>query len=108
MIAHKDILAVHATIIFPPAFRLLNGFAFGVVVAGVRYLMLCQICQYFLLSFHVLGLVVLVGLVCLVVLEFYDYFAQYFAHRWVWEDYLFKLTYGISHAHSEASCCHKL
>ena len=41
VIAHEDVLAMHATIVLPPAFGLLDGLAFGVVVAGVRDVVFC-------------------------------------------------------------------
>jgi hypothetical protein len=33
VIAHKDVLAMHTTIILPPAFRLLDGLTLGMIVA---------------------------------------------------------------------------
>ena len=36
VVAHEDVLAMHAAIVVPPAFCLLNGLALGVVVARVR------------------------------------------------------------------------
>ena len=44
VVAHEDVLAMHAAIVLPPAFGLLDGLAFGVVVAGERYLMLSEVC----------------------------------------------------------------
>jgi hypothetical protein len=35
---------MHATIILPPTFSLLDGLALGMVIAGVRYLMVREIC----------------------------------------------------------------
>ena len=40
VVAHEDVLAMHTAIVFPPTFCLLDGLAFGVVVAFKRYLML--------------------------------------------------------------------
>jgi hypothetical protein len=36
MIAHKDILAMHRTVVMPPPFRLLYRLALGVVIGGKR------------------------------------------------------------------------
>ena len=51
VIAHEDVLAVHTTIVFPPTFRLLDGFAFGVVVAREWNLMLVEVYDHALLAF---------------------------------------------------------
>jgi hypothetical protein len=44
VVAHEDVLAMHAAIILPPAFGLLDGLTLGVVVAFKRYLMLSEVC----------------------------------------------------------------
>jgi hypothetical protein len=44
VVAHEDVLAMHAAIILPPAFGLLDGLALWVVVAFKRYLMLSEVC----------------------------------------------------------------
>jgi hypothetical protein len=44
VIAHEDILAMHTTIVLPPAFGLLDGLTLRVVVAFKRYLMLSEVC----------------------------------------------------------------
>ena len=62
VITHEDILAMHAAIIFPPTLRLLDGLAFGMVVAGEWDMVFSEITEYFFLSFHDS-------------LEFCDYFA---------------------------------
>lgn len=51
VIAHEDILTMHAAVIVPPAFCLLNGFAFGMIVGGERNGMFSEIAQDFFLSF---------------------------------------------------------
>lgn len=43
VIAEEEILAMDGSILFPPAFSLLDGFALGVIVGGKRNLMLVQI-----------------------------------------------------------------
>ena len=53
VVAHEDILAMHAAIVLPPAFSLLDGLALGVVVARVWYVMRSQVIQHLFLSFHV-------------------------------------------------------
>ena len=52
VVAHEDILAMHAAIIFPPTLRLLDGLAFGMVVAGEWDMVFSEITEYFFLSFH--------------------------------------------------------
>ena len=44
VVAHEDVLAMHTAVVLPPALGLLDSLAFGVVVAGVRYLMLSEVC----------------------------------------------------------------
>ena len=44
VVAHEDILAMYTAIVLPPTLGLLYGLAFGVVVAGERYLMLGEVC----------------------------------------------------------------
>ena len=44
VIAHEDILAMHTAIVLPPTLGLLDGLALGVVVAGVRDVMLGEVC----------------------------------------------------------------
>jgi hypothetical protein len=44
VIAHEDIFAMHAAIVLPPAFGLLDGLTLRVVVAFKRYLMLSEVC----------------------------------------------------------------
>ena len=41
VVAHEDVLAMHAAIILPPAFGLLDGLALGMVVAGERDVVFC-------------------------------------------------------------------
>ncbi len=36
VVAHEDVLAMHTAVVVPPAFRLLDGLALGVIVARVR------------------------------------------------------------------------
>jgi hypothetical protein len=43
VVTHEYILAMHAAILSPPAFGLLYGLAFGMIVALKGYLMRCQI-----------------------------------------------------------------
>ena len=43
VVAHEDILAMHAAILAPPAFGFFDSLAFGVVVALKGYLICCQI-----------------------------------------------------------------
>ena len=51
VIAHEDILTMHASIIVPPTFCLLDGFAFGMIVGGERNVVFSEIAQDFFLSF---------------------------------------------------------
>lgn len=44
VVAHEDVLAMHTAVVLPPTLGLLDGLAFGVVVAGERYLMLGEVC----------------------------------------------------------------
>ena len=44
VVAHEDVLAMHAAIVFPPAFSLLDGLTLRMVVAGEGYLMLSEVC----------------------------------------------------------------
>ena len=52
MIAEKEILAVHAAIVKPPAASFFDGFAFGVIVVCERYVVFCEICEYSFFSCH--------------------------------------------------------
>ena len=49
VIAHEDVLAMHGAVVVPPALRLLDGLALGVVVGGEGDVVLLQIAQHFLL-----------------------------------------------------------
>ena len=40
VVAHEDVLAMHTAVVLPPTLGLLDGLAFGMVVAFKRYLML--------------------------------------------------------------------
>jgi hypothetical protein len=51
MVAHKDVLAMHGTIIVPPAFSFLNGFAFRMFVAREGNVVLPEETQNLFLSF---------------------------------------------------------
>ena len=51
VVAHEDVLAVDRAVVFPPPLSLLDGFAFGVVVAGEGYVVLPEIVENFVLSF---------------------------------------------------------
>lgn len=51
VIAHEDVLAMDAAIVMPPALRLLDGLALGMVVAGIWDVILLQKAFYPLLSF---------------------------------------------------------
>ena len=42
--AHEDILAMHAAIVLPPTLGLLDGLALRVVIAGVRDVVLSEVC----------------------------------------------------------------
>ena len=44
VVAHEDVLAMHTAVVLPPTLGLLDGLAFGVVVAGEGYLMLSEVC----------------------------------------------------------------
>ena len=46
MIAHEDILAMHASIIFPPSFGFFDGLSLWVIVTSERDVMFTQVCQY--------------------------------------------------------------
>ena len=50
VVSHKNVLTMHTAVIVPPAFGLLDGFAFGVVVGGERDIVFLQIAQHFLLA----------------------------------------------------------
>ena len=52
VVAHEDILAMHAAIVLPPTLGLLDGLALRVVIAGVRDVVLSEVCEYLFLSFH--------------------------------------------------------
>lgn len=51
VITHEDILTMHAAVIVPPTFCLLDGFAFGMIVGGERNVVFSEIAQDFFLSF---------------------------------------------------------
>ena len=55
MIAHKDVLAMHTSVIFPPALGLLDGLAFRVVVAREWDGVLSQIIQHEFLTRRIDG-----------------------------------------------------
>ena len=44
MIAHEDILAMHASIIFPPSFGFFDGLSLWVIVTSERDVMFTQVC----------------------------------------------------------------
>ena len=52
VVAHEDVLAMHTAVVLPPAFGLFDSLTLGVVVAGKRYLIIRQVCQYLFLSCH--------------------------------------------------------
>ena len=52
MIAHEDILAMHASIIFPPSFGFFDGLSLWVIVTSERDVMFTQVCQYGFFSCH--------------------------------------------------------
>ena len=51
VIAHEDVLAMHASVVVPPTFCLLDGFAFGMIVGGERNVVFSEIAQDFFLAF---------------------------------------------------------
>ena len=52
MVAHEDVLAVQASVVAPPAFRLLNGLAFRMVVGCERDAAPFKVAQHLLLPFR--------------------------------------------------------
>lgn len=52
VVAHKDVFAMHTPVVVPPAFRLLDGLALGVVVARIIDVMRLQIPLYLFLPIH--------------------------------------------------------
>lgn len=50
VIAHENVLAMHAAVVVPPAFCLLDGFALGVVVGSEGDIVLLQVAEHFLLT----------------------------------------------------------
>ena len=50
VVAHEDVLAMHATVSVPPPFGFLDGFALGVVVGGEGNMVLQQVFQHLLLA----------------------------------------------------------
>ena len=50
VVAHEDVLAMHAAVIVPPTFGFLDGLTFGVVVGGEGYVVLCEIAKHPLLA----------------------------------------------------------
>lgn len=52
VIAEENILAMDRTIVFPPTLGLLDGFALGMVVTGVRNLVLVEIMEHGFLTGH--------------------------------------------------------
>ena len=53
VVAEKQILAVHAAIIFPPLLSLLNGLALRMIVVGEWYVVLAQVAEHRFFSCHV-------------------------------------------------------
>ena len=53
VVAEEEVLAVHAAVVFPPLFRLLDGLSLGVVVVGERDVVFSEICEYGFFSCHV-------------------------------------------------------
>ena len=60
VVAEEEVLAVNAAIVLPPSFRFLDGFAFGVVVAGEWDVVFLKVvknlylsCRYLFHSFNV-------------------------------------------------------
>lgn len=51
VVAEEEVLAVHAAIVFPPAFCLLYGFAFGMVVAAEWNVVFLKVVENLFLSF---------------------------------------------------------
>ena len=52
VVAHKNVFAMHASVVVPPTLRLADGFSLGVVVACITDVMLLQIVLYLLLAIH--------------------------------------------------------
>ena len=50
VVSHKNVLTMHTAVVVPPAFGLLDGFAFWVVVGSERDIVFLQIAQHFLLA----------------------------------------------------------
>ena len=50
MVTHEDILAMHAAVIAPPAFSLLNRFALGMVVYGIGNMVRMEVVLHRLLA----------------------------------------------------------
>ena len=51
VIAHEDVLAMHTSIVVPPAFGFLNSLTFGVIVGRKGDVVFLQIAQHVLLPF---------------------------------------------------------
>lgn len=51
MVAHEDVLAMDRAVVLPPAFRLLDGLAFGMAVAGEGYVVFLEVIKNYFLSF---------------------------------------------------------
>ena len=54
VVAHEDVLAVHAAVILPPALSFLDGLALGMVVAGEGDIVLLQEIENFFFACHIL------------------------------------------------------
>ena len=54
MVAKKNVLAMHASVILPPSFGLLYGLTFGMIVTSIGNTVAVQVVKYYLLSFHIL------------------------------------------------------
>lgn len=52
VVAHKNVFAMHASVVVPPTLRLADGFSLGVVVACITDVVLLQIVFYLLLAIH--------------------------------------------------------
>ena len=50
VVAHEDVLTMHATVSVPPPFGFFDGFALGVVVGGEGNMVLQQVFQHLLLA----------------------------------------------------------
>ena len=52
VVSEKEVLAMHAPVVFPPPFGLFNGFALRVVVHGKGDIVFVQEVEYNLLACH--------------------------------------------------------